>query len=99
VNDFDQLFAVNVREPFFLVQQLAPIMGSGGSVVLVSSLAARAAFGTLATCGATKGAIDTLVKHFALTLAYRGDAVARRATNRRDAGRARPQSTRKGAPR
>src|SRR6266550_4622080 len=30
VEDFDKLFAVNVRAPFFLVQQLLPILGSGG---------------------------------------------------------------------
>jgi 3-oxoacyl-[acyl-carrier protein] reductase len=29
VRDFDTLFAVNVRAPFFLVQQLLPILGSG----------------------------------------------------------------------
>src|SRR2546427_5197081 len=27
VEDFDKLFAVNVRAPFFLVQQLLPILG------------------------------------------------------------------------
>jgi len=72
VADFDRLFAVNVRAPFFLVQQLAPILGEGSSVVLVSSLAARAAVGTLAAYAATKGAIDTLVKHFAAALGEKG---------------------------
>jgi NAD(P)-dependent dehydrogenase (short-subunit alcohol dehydrogenase family) len=72
VEDFDNLFAVNVRAPFFLVQQLLPIMSNGSSIVLVSSLAAHAAVGTLAAYGATKGAIDTLVKHFAAVLGSRG---------------------------
>jgi amino acid transporter len=36
VEDFDRLFAVNVRAPFFLVQQLLPILGKGSSIVLVS---------------------------------------------------------------
>src|SRR2546422_3226504 len=58
VEDFDKLFAVNVRAPFFLVQQLLPILGSGGSVVLLSSLAAHASVGTLAAYAATKGAIE-----------------------------------------
>jgi 3-oxoacyl-[acyl-carrier protein] reductase len=71
VEDFDNLFAVNVRAPFFLVQQLLPILGSGGSIVLVSSLAAHASVGTLAAYGATKGAVDTLVKHFAAALGPR----------------------------
>src|ERR1700753_3555003 len=65
VEDFDRLFAVNVRAPFFLVQQLLPIMCRGSSIVLVSSLAAHAAVGTLAAYSASKGAVDTLVKHFA----------------------------------
>src|SRR6201986_3568644 len=72
VEDFDALFAVNVRAPFFLVQQLLPILGSGSSVVMLSSLAAHASVGTLAAYAATKGAIDTLVKHFAAALGPRG---------------------------
>ncbi len=72
VEDFDKLFAVNVRAPFFLVQQLLPILGSGSSVILLSSLAAHASVGTLAAYAATKGAIDTLVKHFAAQLGPRG---------------------------
>src|SRR6202030_1673165 len=29
VEDFDNLFAINVRSPFFLVQQLLPVLGGG----------------------------------------------------------------------
>jgi 3-oxoacyl-[acyl-carrier protein] reductase len=72
VEDFDRLFAVNVRAPFFLVQQLLPILGEGGSVVLLSSLAAHATVGDLSAYAATKGAIDTLVKHLASALGARG---------------------------
>jgi NAD(P)-dependent dehydrogenase (short-subunit alcohol dehydrogenase family) len=72
VEDFDRLFAVNVRAPFFLVQQLLTIPGDGSSVVLLSSLAAHASVGTLAAYAATKGAIDTLVKHFGAPLGERG---------------------------
>jgi NAD(P)-dependent dehydrogenase (short-subunit alcohol dehydrogenase family) len=72
VKDFDSLFAVNVRAPFFLVQQLLPIMGDGGSIVFLSSLGARAAVGTLAAYASTKGAINTLVKYFAAALGPRG---------------------------
>ena len=70
--DFDALFAVNVRAPYFLVQQLLPILKEGSSVVFTSSLAAHAAVGNLSAYAATKGAIDTLVKHFALILGSRG---------------------------
>jgi NAD(P)-dependent dehydrogenase (short-subunit alcohol dehydrogenase family) len=72
VEDFDTLFAINVRTPFFLVQQLLPIMSRGSSIVFLSSLAARAVVGTEAAYAATKGAVDTLVKHFAAQLGGRG---------------------------
>ena len=58
VEDFDKLFAVNVRAPFFLVQQLLPLLGNGGSIILLSSVGAHAAVGTLSAYSATKGAID-----------------------------------------
>jgi NAD(P)-dependent dehydrogenase (short-subunit alcohol dehydrogenase family) len=72
VADFDALFAVNVRAPYFLVQQLLPILKEGSSVIFTSSLAAHAAVGNLSAYAATKGAIDTLVKHFAFVLGPRG---------------------------
>jgi 3-oxoacyl-[acyl-carrier protein] reductase len=72
VEEFDRMFAVNVRAPFFLVQQLLPLLGEDSSVVLLSSLAARASVGLLPAYAATKGAIDTLVKHFAALLGPRG---------------------------
>jgi 3-oxoacyl-[acyl-carrier protein] reductase len=72
VEDFDKLFAVNVRAPFFLVQQLLPILSTGSGIVLVSSLAARAVVGTIPAYAATKGAVDTLVKQFASLLGARG---------------------------
>jgi NAD(P)-dependent dehydrogenase (short-subunit alcohol dehydrogenase family) len=72
VDDFDALFAVNVRAPYFLVQQLLPILKDGSSVVFTSSLAAHAAVGELSAYAATKGSIDTLVKHFAQALGARG---------------------------
>ena len=47
VEDFDKLFAVNVRAPFLVVQQLIPILSKGSSIVFVSSLAAQAVVGTI----------------------------------------------------
>lgn len=72
VGDFDKLFAVNVRAPYFLVQQLLPAMCKGCSIVFVTSLAARASLGTISAYAATKGALDTLVTHFAAALGPRG---------------------------
>jgi 3-oxoacyl-[acyl-carrier protein] reductase len=72
VDQFDRLYAVNVRAPYFLVQQLLPSMFAESSIVLVSSLAARAAVGNLSAYAATKGAIESLVKHFAAALGEKG---------------------------
>jgi 3-oxoacyl-[acyl-carrier protein] reductase len=72
VEDFDNLFAVNARAPFFLVQQLLPALCKGSNIIFTSSLAARASVGTLYAYAATKGAVDTLVKHFAAALGPRG---------------------------
>ncbi|HUN94794.1 MAG TPA: SDR family oxidoreductase [Bradyrhizobium sp.] len=72
LEDFDRLFAVNVRAPFFLVQQLLPVLGKGSSVIFISSVVARSVVASLAAYSSTKGAIDTLVKHFAAALGPRG---------------------------
>ena len=79
IEDFDNLFATNVRSPFFLIQQVLPILGQGSSVVLISSLAARTVVGTpdldsrsILAYASTKGAIETLVKNFAAILGPRG---------------------------
>ncbi len=78
--DFDNLFATNVRAPFFLLQQLLPILGEGSSVIVTTSLAARFSPGdsgqpgapSLPAYAATKGALETLVKHWAAHLGVRG---------------------------
>jgi 3-oxoacyl-[acyl-carrier protein] reductase len=77
--DFDNLFTTNVRSPFFLVQQSLPILVGGASIVLVSSLVVRAVPGnpsqpdtpSLSAYAATKGAVETLVRHWAAALGSR----------------------------
>ena len=79
VEDFDNLFATNVRSPFFLVQQLMPILGEGSNIIVISSLGARALVGerdldkpSILAYAATKGALETLVKNWAAILGPRG---------------------------
>src|ERR1700746_2944754 len=79
VEDFDNLFAANVRSPFFLVQQLLPFLGEGSNVIVISSLGARAVVGkpgldnpTLLAYSSTKGALETLVKNWAAILGSHG---------------------------
>ena len=52
IEDFDNLFATNVRSPFFLVKELLPLFREGSSIIVVSSLAARAAPGNPGQPGA-----------------------------------------------
>ena len=79
VEDFDNLFATNVRGPFFLVQQLLPVLGEGSSIVVISSAAARTVPGkagldtpSILAYASTKGALETLVKHWAAILGTSG---------------------------
>jgi NAD(P)-dependent dehydrogenase (short-subunit alcohol dehydrogenase family) len=79
VEDFDNLFATNVRSPFFLVQQLLPILGEGSNIIVISSLGARAVVGnpgldnpSILAYASTKGALETLVKNWAAILGPQG---------------------------
>jgi 3-oxoacyl-[acyl-carrier protein] reductase len=79
VEDFDNLFATNVRSPFFLVQQLVPAFGDGSNIIVISSLGSHAVVGkpglenpSLLAYSSTKGALETLVKNWAAILGPRG---------------------------
>ncbi len=79
VEDFDNLFATNVRSPFFLVQQLLPVLGEGSNIIVISSLGAHAVAGkpgldnpSLLAYASTKGALETLVKNWAAILGPQG---------------------------
>ena len=79
IEDFDNLFATNVRGPFFLVQQLLPLLGEGSSIVVISSLGARSVVGkpgidnpSILAYASTKGALETLVKNWAAILGPSG---------------------------
>ena len=79
VADFDNLFATNVRGPFFLVQQLLPILREGSNIIVISSAVARTVVGkpglddpSILAYAATKGAIETLVRNWAAILGPQG---------------------------
>src|SRR5258707_5717158 len=70
VEDFDSLFATNVRSPFFLVQQLLPVLHEGSNIIVISSIGAHAVVGkpgldnpSILAYASTKGALETLVKN------------------------------------
>src|SRR5258708_6477612 len=75
VEDFDNLFATNVRSPFFLVQQLLPILSEGSNIIVISSIGAHDVVGkpsldspSILAYASTKGALETLVKNWAAIL-------------------------------
>jgi 3-oxoacyl-[acyl-carrier protein] reductase len=79
VEDFDNLFATNVRSPFFLVQQLLPVLGEGSNIIVISSAVARTVVGkpglenpSILAYASTKGALETLVRNWAAILGPRG---------------------------
>jgi 3-oxoacyl-[acyl-carrier protein] reductase len=79
VEDFDNLFATNVRSPFFLVQQLLPILGDGSNIIAISFAVAHTVVGmpgmenrSILAYASTKGAIETLFKHWAAILGPSG---------------------------
>ncbi|GGR87349.1 SDR family oxidoreductase [Streptomyces nojiriensis] len=73
--DFDRVFAVNVRAPFFVVQEALGRLRDGGRIINVSSGAARIAMPEILAYGATKGALDTLTLNLAKALGARGITV------------------------
>ncbi|HTJ28497.1 MAG TPA: SDR family oxidoreductase [Candidatus Limnocylindria bacterium] len=62
---FDALFAINVKAPFFLTQALLPAIADGGSIVNLSSGLARFSLPGNSAYGATKGAIEVLTRYMA----------------------------------
>lgn len=68
---FDAIFHTNLRSPFFLLQQLSPLLVEHASVVFVSSLTARRVTGPVAAYGAMKAAIEALVRRAAQELGAR----------------------------
>ncbi|GAB3809903.1 SDR family oxidoreductase [Kribbella italica] len=72
---FDRLFAVNVKAPYFLVQQALPLLVEGGRIINVSSVATRMANPTQTSFAMTKGALEVMTRTLAQELGGRGITV------------------------
>jgi NAD(P)-dependent dehydrogenase (short-subunit alcohol dehydrogenase family) len=75
VEDFDRLYAVNVRGVFFVTQKLAPLIADGGRILNLSSGLTRFTFPGKIAYGALKGAIEPMTRYLAAELAPRGITV------------------------
>jgi len=71
VEDYDRQFDVNTRGVFFGVQAILPLMRDGGSIILVSSIAATKTLDNHAVYAGSKAAIGAFASSWALELKTR----------------------------
>jgi NAD(P)-dependent dehydrogenase (short-subunit alcohol dehydrogenase family) len=69
---FDKTFGINARGLFFTVQKALPLMTRGGSIVLVSSVLHLKGFPAHGTYSATKAAVRSFARTWAMELKDRG---------------------------
>ncbi|EPJ80096.1 MAG: SDR family oxidoreductase [Pseudomonas sp.] len=62
---FDGLFNVHLKGPFFLTQALLPLMEEGASIVNLTSATTRVATAGVAPYAAFKGGLDVLTRYMA----------------------------------
>ncbi|WP_213947700.1 3-oxoacyl-ACP reductase family protein [Luteibacter sp. dw_328] len=76
VEEFDRVFAINVRAVYAGTRAAVKHMGEGGSVITVGSIVAdRSGFPGTAIYSASKGAIKSMTRGFARDLGPRGITV------------------------
>ncbi|AGP53938.1 SDR family NAD(P)-dependent oxidoreductase [Streptomyces rapamycinicus] len=73
-NSFDQVYAVNVKAPFFLTAAIAPAMAEagGGAIINLGSWIARLGIPVGALYSSSKGAMETLTRAWAAEFGPRG---------------------------
>jgi NAD(P)-dependent dehydrogenase (short-subunit alcohol dehydrogenase family) len=71
---FDQVYAVNVKAPFFLTAAVAPAMveAGGGAIINLGSWIARLGIPVGALYSSTKGAVETLTRAWAAEFGPQG---------------------------
>lgn len=72
---FDELYAVHLRGPFFLTQCLLPLIADGGRILNVSSGLARFALPGYAAYASMKGGVEVMTRYLAQELGPRGITV------------------------
>ena len=69
---FDRIFGTNVRGVLFTVQKALPLLSSGASVILTGSTAAVKGGGSFSVYSASRAAVRSMVRTWALDLKGRG---------------------------
>jgi NAD(P)-dependent dehydrogenase (short-subunit alcohol dehydrogenase family) len=62
---YDRTFALNAKAPLFFVQKMLPMMGSGGSIILVASAMHTMGLANHSTYAATKAALRSYSRTWA----------------------------------
>ncbi|MER7577594.1 SDR family oxidoreductase [Streptomyces sp. NPDC126514] len=73
--DYDRVFAINTKAPFFIIQRGLDRLRDGGRIVNISSVATRVAFPAIVSYTMTKAALDYLTLSLAQELGPRGITV------------------------
>lgn len=63
--EFDSLFDVHLKGPFFLTQTLLPLLADGGHIINVTSATTRVATTGVAPYAAFKGGLEVLTRYMA----------------------------------
>ncbi|MEV0790250.1 SDR family NAD(P)-dependent oxidoreductase [Kribbella sp. NPDC050459] len=73
-SDFDAVYAVNVRAPFYLVAELAPLMAArgAGAIVNVTTMVASIGMAGMAAYGSSKAAVELLTRAWAAEFGLAG---------------------------
>ncbi|GAA2693969.1 MULTISPECIES: SDR family oxidoreductase [Actinosynnema] len=69
---YDELFAINAKGAYFTVQKLAPLLATGGAVVLTTSAANAIGMPGVSAYSATKAALRSMTRTLARELLPRG---------------------------
>ncbi|GGT48164.1 SDR family oxidoreductase [Streptomyces purpureus] len=73
--EYDRVFAVNAKAPFFIIQHGLDRLRDGGRIINISSGVTRVAFPGMTSYAASKGAVEVLTLTLAQTLGARGITV------------------------
>jgi NAD(P)-dependent dehydrogenase (short-subunit alcohol dehydrogenase family) len=71
-DQFDGLFRVHLKGPFFLTQALLPLMADGGHIVNVTSATSRVVTAGVAPYASFKGGLEVLTRYMAKEFGERG---------------------------
>lgn len=71
-DEFDGLFNVHLKGPFFLTQTLLPLMAAGGQIINITSATTRVATSGVAPYASFKGGLEVLTRYMAKEFGERG---------------------------